>query len=60
MGTWVMEALYAAPTFSKFGIRTQRTPIQQLRFAWQRLADEVSNEAANYDVFAEFGNLRIQ
>ena len=40
--------------------RLTETPLQELRFARQRLADEVPDEATNDDVLAQFGNLGIQ
>src|SRR5882757_7053097 len=40
--------------------RLTETPVQKLRFARQRLADEVPDEATNDDVLAQFGNLGIQ
>ena len=35
-------------------------PLQNLRFAWQRLADEIANETADDDVFTQFRNLAIE
>ena len=51
MSTWVVKLLVAANAFSKIRRLTQ-TPLQQLRFAGQRLADEVPNKATNDDVLA--------
>jgi hypothetical protein len=60
MGTWVMEALLRGARPFKIRRSPRRTPLQQLCFARQRLADEVPDEATNDNVFAEFGNLGIQ
>src|SRR6266700_1884446 len=49
-----------SPVFLKSRRRLTETPLQELRFARQRLADEVPDEATNDDVLAQFGNLGIQ
>ena len=46
--------------FSKFGVRRGERRYNKLRFARQRLADEVPDEATNDDVLAQFGNLGSQ
>src|SRR5262252_3478263 len=40
--------------------RQSETAVETLRFARQRLADQVPNETTNHDVLAQFCNLRIQ
>ena len=46
------EATAAASGFPKFGVRRGERRYSKLRFARQRLADKVSDEATNDDVLA--------
>ncbi len=59
MGTRVVEALAAAARLPKFRVGRKRR-YKELRFARQRLADEVPDETTNDDVLTQFGNLGIQ
>src|SRR4051794_1508676 len=54
----VVEAVAAAS--GRAPPRLPQTPLQQLRFVWQGLADEVADEAANHNIFAELGNFRVE
>ena len=59
MGTWVVEALLRRCVFRNCAF-DRNAPLEELRFARQRLADQVANEPTNDNVFAQFGNLGIQ
>jgi hypothetical protein len=47
-------------TAARFSQRVENNAFHlRLTFAWQRFADEIADEAADDDVFAELGNFGI-
>ena len=41
-------------------VRSGERPLEYLRVAWQRLADEIANETADEDVLTQFRNFAIE